>query len=153
MEIEEILNDPDSFIEILKAYKKEREKNQALMEQVAVQAQQIAELQPKASYYDVILACEDALPTAQIAKDYGWLAQTMNSFLEEQGVLFRQGQIWLPYQMYVATRYVDVRSDVYRGGDGAAHSKVYTYWTQKGRLLIYSLMKAAGFLPLMEKGE
>ena len=59
MEIEDILKDPDSFIKILKAYKKEREKNRALMEQVAVQAKQIAELQPKASYYDIVLGCEE----------------------------------------------------------------------------------------------
>ena len=37
------------------------------------------------------------------------------------------------------------------GSDGTQHSKVYTKWTQKVRLFIYELMKAAGYLPVMEK--
>ena len=151
--IEDILNDPDSFIEILKAYKEEREKNQALTEQVAVQTQQIAELQPKASYYDVVLACKDLLSITQIAKDYGWSAQKMNAWLKEQGVQFKQGHIWLLYQKYAEMGYTSTKTSVYLDGDGATHSKVHTYWTQKGRLFIYDLMKAAGFLPLMERNE
>ena len=151
--IEDILNDPDSFIEILKAYKEEREKNQALTEQVAVQTQQIAELQPKASYYDVVLACKDLLSMTQIAKDYGWSAQKMNAWLKEQGVQFKQGHIWLLYQKYAEMGYTSTKTSVYLDGDGATHSKVHTYWTQKGRLFIYDLMKAAGFLPLMERNE
>ena len=151
--IEDILNDPDSFIEILKAYKEERAKNQALTEQVTVQTQQIAELQPKAGYYDVVLACKDLLSMTQIAKDYGWSAQKMNAWLKEQGVQFKQGHIWLLYQKYAETGYTSTKTSVYLDSDGATHSKVHTYWTQRGRLFIYDLMKAAGFLPLIEKGE
>ena len=77
----------------------------------------------------------------------------MNSWLEEQGVLFRQGQTWLPYQNYVATRYINAESDIHLDNNSVTYSTVHTYWTQKGRLFIYDLMKAAGFLPLMEKGD
>ena len=39
----------------------------------------------------------------------------------------------------------------YTGNDGNVHNAVNTKWTQKGRLFIYSLMKAAGYLPKVEK--
>ena len=151
--IDDILGDPDSFISILQAYKAEKSRTQVLTEQVAVQTQQIAEIQPKASYYDVVLSCKDLLSTNTIAKDYGWTEHEMNTWLEKQGVLFRQGETWLPYHKYVAMRYINVETDVQLSNCDdcdATCSTIHTYWTQKGRLFIYDLMKAAGFLPSME---
>ena len=37
----------------------------------AVQQQQIAELNPKATYYDLVLQCPDLISVTEIAKDYG----------------------------------------------------------------------------------
>ena len=163
--IDEILGDPDSFIRILQAYRDVKTKNQELMEhvaaqsqqiavqtqQISVQTQQIAELQPKASYYDVVLASKDLLAITTIAKDYGWSGQKMNGWLKDQGVQFKQGDIWLLYQKYAEMGYTSTKSSVYLDDKGETHSKVHTYWTQKGRLFIYQLMKAAGNLPLMER--
>ena len=124
-----------------------------LTEVVAVKEQQIAELQPKASYYDVVLACKDLLPISQISKDYGWSARRMNEWLNEQGVQFKQGDIWLLYQKYAELGYTSTKTNVYPGKDGLPHTKVHTYWTQKGRLFIYEIMKAAGNLPVIEAGN
>ena len=149
--IEDILEDPDSFIRVLEAYKAEKARNQALSEQVSVQRQQIAELQPKASYFDVVLSCKELLSITRISKDYGWSAQKMNDWLKEQGVQYKRGQIWLLYQKYAEMGYTSTKTNVYLGEDGATHSKVHTYWTQKGRLFIYQKMKEAGHLPLIER--
>ena len=65
--VDEILQDPDILITALQALKAEREANRSLHEQVAIKTQQIAELQPKASYYDLVLSCSDALPVSVIA--------------------------------------------------------------------------------------
>lgn len=46
-----------------------KRQNIQLTDTVAVQNQQIAELQPKASYYDVVLNCKDLLSITEIAKD------------------------------------------------------------------------------------
>lgn len=78
---EELIANPDLAIAAFQALKAEREKRQALEEAVAVQAQQIAELKPKATYYDVVLKCKDAVNISVIAKDYGWSAQRMNEYL------------------------------------------------------------------------
>lgn len=37
------------------------------------------------------------------------------------------------------------------GKDGQDHAKPHMYWTQKGRLFIYALMKKNGIVPIMER--
>ena len=86
-----------------------------------------------------------------IAKDYGKSAQWMNNFLHDLGVQFKQSDIWLLYQKYAEEGYTSTKTHNYLGTDGANHSKVHTYWTQKGRLFIYDLMKQNGIYPLIEQ--
>lgn len=126
------------------------EKNRQLEQTVGVQSQQIAELQPKATYYDVVLQCEDLISITAIAKDYGKSARWMNNYLHEKGVQYRQGDIWLLYQTYAERGYTSTKTFKYEDG-GENHVKVHTYWTQKGRLFIYELMKLDGHLPIIEQ--
>ena len=126
------------------------EKNRQLEQTVGVQSQQIAELQPKATYYDVVLQCEDLISITAIAKDYGKSARWMNNYLHEKGVQYRQGDIWLLYQTYAERGYTSTETFKYEDG-GENHVKVHTYWTQKGRLFIYELMKSDGHLPIIEQ--
>lgn len=127
------------------------EQKNRLLETTAVQAQQIAEMKPKASYYDVVLACKDLLSITKIAKDYGWSAKKMNEWLKEKHIQFRQGDIWLLYQKYAERGYTSTKTHVHPGRDGKLHTAVHTYWTQAGRLFIYQMMKADGHLPTMEQ--
>jgi len=148
---EELINNPDIMIAAFTALKEEREKTKILNDTVAVQNQQIAELQPKASYYDVVLNCKDLVSTSIIAKDYGWSAKRMNKYLHERGVQYKQGKIWLLYQDYAECGYTSTKTYAYPGSDGEIHSKVQTYWTQQGRLFIYHLLKKYDILPVMER--
>lgn len=120
---------------------------------VAVQQQQIQELTPKACYYDVVLNRKDLLSISKIAKDYGWSAVRLNNYLHDKGVQYKQGNIWLLYQKYAGLGYTSTKTHSYNGDDGQQHSKVHTYWTHKGRLFIYDLLKADGILPVMEREE
>lgn len=147
---DELIANPDIAIAAFTALKEEREKNAALSSTVAVQNQQIAELTPKASYYDVVLNCKDLVSISTIAKDYGWSAIKMNDYLHEHGIQFKQGDIWLLYQRYANRGYTSTKTHTYPGSDGDVHSKVHTYWTQQGRLFIYDLLKADNILPLIE---
>jgi anti-repressor protein len=150
--IDDILKNPDLAIAALQELKTEREKNQQLENTVAVQTQQIAEMKPKASYYDVVLNCKDLVAVSVIAKDYGWSAKQMNKWLHEKEIQFRQPSgIWLLYQQYADKGYTSTKTSTYRGNDGEIHTAVHTYWTQAGRLFIYDLMKADGNLPLIEQ--
>ncbi|WP_373844747.1 phage antirepressor KilAC domain-containing protein [Clostridium sp.] len=152
--VDELLNDPDMLIAALTKLKAEREKTNALMATVAVQNQQIVEMKPKASYYDVVLNCKDLVAISVIAKDYGWSANRMNQYLHDKGIQYKQGnKIWLLYQKYAEMGYTSTKTHSYPGSDGTMHTKVHTYWTQQGRLLIYGLLKADGILPTMEQED
>lgn len=144
------ITEPDFLIQLATELKEEQEKRRALENTVAVQSQQITELQPKASYYDVVLNSKDLLSIGKIAKDFGKSAVWLNKWLHEQGVQYKQGEIWLLYQKYAEQGYTSTKTQTYNGNDGSVHTKVHTYWTQKGRLFIYDLLKAHGILPLIE---
>lgn len=152
--VDELLKDPDMLIAALTKLKAEREKTNALMATVAVQNQQIVEMKPKASYYDVVLNCKDLVAISVIAKDYGWSANRMNQYLHDKGIQYKQGnKIWLLYQKYAEMGYTSTKTHSYPGSDGTMHTKVHTYWTQQGRLFIYGLLKADGILPTMEQED
>lgn len=148
---DDLIANPDLAIAAFTALKEEREKRMALEEAVAVQKQQIAEMQPKATYYDVVLKCRDAVNISVIAKDYGWSAQKMNEYLHQKGVQFKQADIWLLYQKHAGCGYTKTNTHIYEDSCGNEHTKVHTKWTQKGRLFIYSLLKADGIFPQIEQ--
>ena len=149
--VDELINDPELAIKAFTALKEERMKNKQLETTVAVQTQQISELKPKATYYDVILNCKDLVSATEIAKDYGKSAKWLNNLLHELGVQFKQGGIWLLYQNYAECGYTSTKTHNYLDDSGGNHAKVHTYWTQKGRIFIYNLLKGKGILPNVEK--
>jgi len=149
--IDELLDNPDALIRALQEIKAERTRNAALEVSISIQEQQITEMRPKASYYDIVLNCKDAVAITSIAKDYGRSGRWLNEYLHQQGVQFRQGNIWLIYQKHAQQGYTATRTHSYPASDGTMHSKVHTYWTQKGRLFIYELLKSHSILPLIEQ--
>lgn len=146
---EAILNNPDLAIAALTKLKEERERRKSLELTAAMQKQQIAELKPKASYYDVILQSKSVVPISQIAKDYGMSGKALNALLHDLGIQFRQGGTWLLYQKYADCGYTQSKTYAI----DAEKSKMHTYWTQKGRLFLYGLLKEHGILPRIEREE
>ena len=122
---------------------------------VQVQKQQIAELQPKATYYDLILQCKNAIPISVIAKDYGYSARKMNELLNEYGIQFKQGKNgpWLLYQKYADKGYTNTKTQNFPDKDGGMFARVHMYWTQKGRIFLYGLLKSKNILPTMEREQ
>jgi anti-repressor protein len=147
---DDLIANPDLAIAAFTALKEEREKNKELMAAVAIGQQQIAEMKPNATYYDVVLKCRDAVNISVIAKDYGWSAMRMNEYLHEKGIQFKQGDIWLLYQKYAPNGYTKTNTHIYEDSKGIQHTKVHTKWTQKGRLFIYEQLKADGIYPQIE---
>lgn len=149
--VDDLLDNPDLAIKAFTALKEERAKRKALESENAQQKQIITEYSPKASYYDVVLQTKDTLSASQIAKDYGKSAQWLNETLHDKGIQYPQGGVWLLYQKYAEQGYTKSKTHTYSGNDGAQHSKLHTYWTQKGRLFIYDLLKKDGIYPLIEQ--
>ena len=148
--LEQMIADPDTTIQLLTTLKEERQARVQLEAENAQQKQLLAEYSPKASYYDVVLQTPDALSISQIAKDYGKSAKWLNNLLHELGIQYNQSGVWLLYQKYAQLGYTRSKTHTYSGNDGKQHSKLHTYWTQKGRLFIYQLLKDKGVLPLIE---
>ena len=119
----------------------------------AVQQQQIAELNPKATYYDLVLQCSDLVSATVIAKDYGKSAKWLNKILADNKVQFRQGGIWVLYKKYAEKGYTQTKTDTYVDHNGISHTKPHTHWTQKGRLFIYEFLKGLGYLPIVERQQ
>ena len=118
--------------------------------EIAQDKQLIAELQPKASYYDLILQSKEAIAMTLIAKDYGMSAKTMNKILHELGVQYSLQGTWILYQKYAEQGYTQSKTHPIDAG----RSRMHTYWTQKGRLFLYELLKSGrGIFPLIERVE
>lgn len=147
--IDKILDNPDLAIAALQKLKEEREKRKDLECLALAQQQQIAEMKPKVSYYDLILQNKDTVPITQIAKDYGMSGRAFNDLLHVRGIQYRCRNTWLLYQQYAERGYT--QSKTFRVADN--RTVMHTYWTQKGRLFIYDLLKKYGVLPVMEQGE
>lgn len=91
--IEQTIQNPDYIIHVLTEFKKEREGR-------LVAEQQVNELKPKATYYDLVLQNKSLLSVSKIAKDYGMSARSLNKLLHSLGVQYKQGDIWLLYAKY-----------------------------------------------------
>lgn len=117
-----------------------------------VQQQQIAELKPKATYYDLVLQCADLLSVTEIAKDYGMAAKGFNEKLRQNGIQYKQGGVWFLYAKYQDKGYTQTKTQNYNRPDGTQGSRAHTYWTQKGRLFLYGFLKGIEILPMIERG-
>ena len=148
--MDELLENPDIAINALLKLKEEREKKKALEIDNRVKDQQIAELKPKATYYDLILQCPDLLSVTEIAKDYGMSAKGLNKKLNELGVQFKRSGIWFLYVKYQDKGYTQTKTQNYNKPDGTQGATTHMYWTQKGRLFLYDLLKNSGILPMIE---
>ena len=158
IQVEDAWNSPDAVMARALQFANQqlallKHQNTELTNTIDVKNQQILEMKPKVSYYDVVLNCKDLISTSTIAKDYGKSAIWMNRYLHKKGIQFKQGNIWLLYQRYAEKGYTSTKTHTVNGNDGKQHSKVNTYWTQKGRLFIYALLKSEGILPIMEQEQ
>ena len=107
----------------------------------------VNELQPKATYYDLVLQNKSTLSVTKIAKDYGKSAKWLNAKLHEYGIQYKQGDQWFLYQEYAQLGYTQSSTHVIDD----EHSRMSTKWTQKGRLFIYDTLKSHDILPLIEQ--
>ncbi|GLB61764.1 phage antirepressor [Cytobacillus sp. NCCP-133] len=146
--LDDILKNPDLGIKLFTEYKEAKEEAKKLKLANTQQKQIIGELQPKASYYDLVLQNKSVVPISIIAKDYGLSARKLNAILHELDVQFKMGKTWLLYQKYAEMGYTQSKTHAI----DAERNVMHTYWTQKGRLFLYELLKRKkGLVPLIER--
>lgn len=153
MEQEVRLGVPQTLPEALRlaadlADERDKERNGRLIAE-----QQVGELQPKASYYDKVLANPSLVTISVIAKDYGMSARAMNKLLHDLKVQYKQGSTWLLYSKYQITGWTHSDTTMVKRHDGTEKAILNTKWTQKGRLGLYELLKGNSVLPLIERTD
>ena len=115
--------------------------------QIAELTGQVKDLKPKADYCEKILQSTEALPVTVIAKDYGMGAVQFNELLHKLEIQYKVGKTWVLYQIYAGLGYMKSVTTTLANG----LSVTQTRWTQKGRMFLYSILKKAGVLPIIER--
>ena len=149
--IEKALLNPDTIIQLATKLKEEQAKSRALEVTATQQKQIIAEMEPKASYYDKVLASPDPMLISVIAKDYGKSAKWFNATLHTLGIQYKLDGTWLLYQKYAEQGYTKSYTHTYTDKLGMTHTTITTCWTQKGRLFLYDLLRKHNIIPVMER--
>lgn len=116
-------------------------------------SRQLEESNKKASYLDVILGTTDAMLTTQIAMDYGYSAREFNKLLHRMKIQHKVNGQWILYKAYMGKKYTTTKMYSYTDKHGKDHAKPLTAWTQKGRRLIYDVLKENDVLPLIERED
>ena len=151
IQVEKNWNSPDMIMHRALEFSKQRiskleTENRAL-------ALQLEETNKKASYLDVILGTPDAMATTQIGADYGYTAREFNKLLHRVGIQHKVNGQWILYKAYMGKGYVTTKVFTFKDHKGNDRSKSSTYWTQKGRKLIYDVLKENDILPLIERDD
>lgn len=119
---------PQNFKEALRLALEQQEKIERLQLDNKIKNQQIAELQPKGTYYDLVLQCKEILSIGVIAKDFGIRsAQEFNKLLHEWGIQYNQSGVWLLYSKYSDKGYTQTKTQNYPKSDGTQGVRLHTY--------------------------
>lgn len=151
---------PQSFAEALMLAAKQQEQIEEQQRQLEANSKEIvelngaiAEMQPKVTYVDMILASKETVTTTQIAQDYGQSAKAFNVLLRNFGVQHKVGGQWVLYAKHLPFGYVQSDTFPIVHKNGTNGTVMHTKWTQKGRLFLYEELKKHNVMPLIEQNK
>ena len=151
---------PQSFAEALMLAAKQQEQIEEQQSQLEASYKEIeelngaiAEMEPKVTYVDMILASKETVTTTQIAQDYGQSAKAFNVLLRNFGVQHNVGGQWVLYAKHLPFGYVQSDTFPIVHKNGTNGTVMHTKWTQKGRLFLYEELKKHNVMPLIEQNK
>ena len=151
---------PQSFAEALMLAAKQQEQIEEQQRQLEANSKEIvelngaiAEMEPKVTYVDMILASNETVTTTQIAQDYGQSAKAFNVLLRNFGVQHKVGGQWVLYAKHLPFGYVQSDTFPIVHKNGTNGTVMHTKWTQKGRLFLYEDLKKHNIIPLIEQNK
>jgi prophage antirepressor-like protein len=122
--VDKILADPDFGIQLLTKYKEERAKR--------LQAEQTNA---------ILMHVNKTYTSTEIAKELGFTsAMSLNAYLRDKRVQFKQNDTWVLYSDHAHKGYVDIKQEVLDSGRVVYHRR----WTQLGREFLVKLIQAKG---------
>lgn len=151
---------PQSFAEALMLAAKQQEQIEEQQRQLEANSKEIvelngaiAEMEPKVTYVDMILASKETVTTTQIAQDYWQSAKAFNVLLRNYGVQHKVGGQWVLYAKHLPFGYVQSDTFPIVHKNGTNGTVMHTKWTQKGRLFLYEELKKHNIIPLIEQNN
>jgi toxin-antitoxin system, toxin component, bro family len=116
-----------------------QEENARQGETINLLTNEVKQSAPKIKCYNEYISSEGTYTTTQIAKEYGWGAETLNKKLAAMGVQYKQNGQWILYAKYDNKGYTVSKPVTFPKNDGTTGTQMQTRWTSKGREFIHSL--------------
>ena len=123
----------------------EQQQKQIEHKQATIEAQttELKKQAPKVAYVDNVLQSVNTYNTNLIAKELGMSAETLNKKLQEIGVQYRQGGVWVLMHKYQGKGYTKTRTHTYTRSGGSTGTSMLTVWTERGRAFIHKVIESA----------
>lgn len=135
-----IIGNPMKFGEMIIEYAKVKEENEKLNDT-------LEEQRPVIEFTDNVLSSENVVTTTVIAKQYGMSARKFNKLLNELGIQYKIGKVWVLYSKYENKGYTKVITQL----DNNNEPRELTKWTQKGRKFLYEVLRDEDIVPINEE--
>lgn len=114
--------------------------NEQQKKTIELQSLEIRDSAPKLKVYHDYIASTGTFTATQIAKEYGWGAETLNKKLKELCVQYKQNGQWILTAKYANKGYTKSIPRTWTKSDGSTGIQMQTVWTAKGREFIHSLI-------------
>lgn len=130
--IEDVLLNPDTIIRLAQQLKAEKKK--------------VAELQPKADYYDTVAKSKGLTNFRETAKEFGIKESVFIKFIEDKKLCFRNSRNkLLPYAAYTNKKWFELKEVTY-GPEDDPRTTLYTKITPLGRTQIFKKLREEGLI-------
>lgn len=116
------------------------QENERKSREIEYHVKTIKEQAPTVAYATTVLDSMDLIATNVIAKEFGMSAISFNKMLNEKKIMYKQNGVWLLYAQYQNKGYAKTKTHTYVDSSGQSHSQIHTYWTQKGRKFLHSIL-------------
>lgn len=114
--------------------------NEQQQKTIELQSLEIRASAPKLKVYHDYIDSTGTFTATQIAKEYGWGAETLNKKLKELCVQYKQNGQWILMAKYANKGYTKSIPRTWTKSDGSTGIQMQTVWTAKGREFIHSLI-------------
>lgn len=131
--------------------KEQRRQLEESNKEIVALSSTITQMQPKVTYFDVMIKNKSTSVITSMAQDYGMSAQAFNKRLNELGIQHKVANQWVLYSKYLDKGYVNSEPVTITHNDGSQTVKYITKWTQRGRFFLYDFLKSKGVFPLIER--
>jgi phage antirepressor YoqD-like protein len=112
-----------------------------LVNRIALYEESVLEQARKLDYHDAVLQSRTLITTNVIAKELGMSAISLNKLLHAKKVIYKSDDHWVLYAEHAGKGYTGTKTAVFQDSSGNYQSNIHTYWTEKGRQFIHSLLK------------